>query len=83
MIPNLLSRYGEHDEGNERKKKTFLNFDFRGDAGVTDSPSLMRPLNHDTVQFKIDFCTCSRFSASSKIVCALASKVSSSISLPR
>jgi hypothetical protein len=37
----------------------------------------------ETAQFKIAFCTCSRFSASSKIVSALASSVASSISLPR
>ena len=39
--------------------------------------------SQDTTQSRIAFCTCRRFSAWSKIVCALASNVSSSISLPR
>ena len=51
--------------------------------GIFILTSFYAPLNHATAQFMIAFCTCSRFSASSKIVSAWASSVSSSISLPR
>jgi len=52
-------------------------------CGEQSAFSSTRRRYHVTIQFNAAFCTCNRFSACVKIVSALASNVSSSISLPR
>src|SRR5208337_874371 len=54
-------------------------------GGIVDLPAVIHRTRNsqEIAQLRIAFCTCKRFSAWVKIVSALASKVSASISLPR